>query len=111
MVGWIILGLAVTALTVTYWDRIRDWLNTIVADKLEKKFGYGARQRLHHAVSIADRVRDTIRNRIFVYMKKENGVGYDKYMEKEERVFEDVEDAIIEEIKEKETLIEEFKYN
>ncbi|MCR5727371.1 MAG: hypothetical protein K6G24_07885 [Lachnospiraceae bacterium] len=110
MIGWIILGLAATALTVAYWDRIRDWLNTIVADKIEKIFGYGARKRVHHAVSIADRFHDKIRNRLFVFVKKVDGTGYDKYMEKEARVIEDVEDAIVQEIDEKETLIEEFKY-
>ena len=47
------VGLAATAVTFAYWDRIKNWLNTVVADRLEKVFGYGARKRLHHAVSIA----------------------------------------------------------
>lgn len=43
------------ALTVTYWDKIKMWLNTIVADKIEKIFGYGARKRVQYAVIIVDR--------------------------------------------------------
>ena len=110
MLGWIIVGLAVTALTLKYWDRIKNWLQTIVADKIERVFGYGARQRVHHAVSIADKTINGIRNRIFVYVKKKNGQGYDKYMEKECRVIGDVEDEIVKEIDKKDTLIEEFTY-
>lgn len=110
MLEWIIVGLAVTVLTVAYWDRIKNWLNTIVADKIEKIFGYGARKRVHHAVSIADRVAGGIRNRIFVYVKKATGQGYDKYEERECRIISDVEDAIVQEINEKGVLIEEFKY-
>ena len=40
---WIAVGLAATAITVAYWDRIKNWLNTVVADSLEKVMGYGAR--------------------------------------------------------------------
>ena len=36
------VGLAATAVTLAYWDRIKNWLNTVVADRLEKVFGYGA---------------------------------------------------------------------
>lgn len=107
---WIAVGLAATALTIAYWDRIKNWLNTIVADRLEKVFGYGARKRLHHAVSIADRVAGGIRNRIFIYVKKKNSIGYDKM---EEKVLDDissVEESIVQEINEKGPIIQEFTY-
>ena len=110
MIGWVLLGLAATALTIAYWDRIKRWLDTIVADKIEKIFGYGARKRVHHAVSIADRVASGIRNRVLVYVKKQNGIGYDKYEEKECKVIEDVEAEIVEEINEKGPVIQEFSY-
>ena len=110
MLGWILLGLAAGALVVTYWDRIKRWLDTIVADKIEELFGYGARKRLHHAVSIADRVAGGIRNRIFVYVQKINGKGYDKYEEKEVKIIADVEDEIVQEIKDKGPIIQEFSY-
>lgn len=107
---WVLVGLAATALTIAYWDRIKNWLNTIVADRLEVIFGYGARQRLHHAVSIADRVAGGIRNRLFIYVKKKNGMGYEKL---EEKIIEDisqVEDEIVQEINEKGPVIQEFQY-
>jgi hypothetical protein len=107
---WIIVGLAATALTVAYWDRIKNWLNTVVADRLEKVMGYGARKRLHHAVSIADKVAGGIRNRLFIYVKKKNGVGYDKMEEKLLDDFNTVEDTIVQEINEKGPVIQEFTY-
>ena len=57
----LLIGAAVLALTITYWDKIKRWLDTIVADKIEKVFGYGARKRVHHAVTIVDRVASGIR--------------------------------------------------
>lgn len=107
---WIAVGLAATALTIAYWDRIKNWLNTVVADRLEKVLGYGARKRLHHAVSIADRVAGGIRNRLFIYVKKKNGIGYDKMEEKLLDDFSTVEDAIVQEINEKGPIIQEFTY-
>ena len=107
---WIAVGLAATALTIAYWDRIKNWLNTVVADRLEKVLGYGARKRLHHAVSIADRVAGGIRNRLFIYVKKKNGIGYDKMEEKLLDDFSTVEDAIVQEINEKGPVIQEFTY-
>ena len=67
---WVAVGLAATAITFAYWDKIKNWLNTVVADRLEEVLGYGARKRLHHAVSIADRVTGGISNRLFIYVKK-----------------------------------------
>jgi hypothetical protein len=110
MLGWILLGLAAGALVITYWDRIKRWLDTIVADKIEQVFGYGARKRVHHAVSIADRVAGGIRNRIFVYVQKISGKGYDKYEEKEVKIIRDVEDEIVQEINDKGPIIQEFSY-
>ena len=97
-------------LTVTYWDKIKRWLDTIVADKIEKVFGYGARKRVHHAVTIVDRVATGIRERVFVYVGKVTGKGYDKYEEKQVRIISDVEDEVVREINEKGPIIQEFTY-
>ncbi|MDD2495243.1 MAG: hypothetical protein PHE29_08625 [Tissierellia bacterium] len=43
IIGWIMLGAAVTACLVTFWDEIRIWLNNTAADAVEKVLGYGAR--------------------------------------------------------------------
>ena len=99
-----------TAGLLVYWDKIKNWLNTVVADRLEKLFGYGARKRFHHAVSIADKVVGGVRNRLFVYVKKKNGIGYDKVEEKRLDDFSIVEDEIVQEINEKGPVIQEFTY-
>ena len=110
MLEWVLMGLVASALVITYWDRIKRWLDTIVADKIEKIFGYGAKQRVHHAVSIADRVAGGIRNRVFVYVRKKFGSGYDKYEEKECKVISEIEPEVVKEINEKGPIIQEFSY-
>ncbi|QFJ54340.1 hypothetical protein [Pseudobutyrivibrio xylanivorans] len=103
-------GVIMAALAVAYWDRIKRWLDDIVANKLEKIFGYGARQRLHHAVSIADRVVGGIRNRVFIYVKRANGAGYEKMQEKIIQDFDIAGEDIVKEISEKGPVIQEFTY-
>lgn len=110
MIGWIIAGAVIAGLTLTFWDKIKKWLDTIVADKIEKVFGYGARKRVHHAVTIVDKVTSGIRERVFVYVRKKNGVGYETYEEKQTKIFRDVEDEVVQEINEKGPVIQEFTY-
>lgn len=110
MLGWILLGAAAAAVALTYWDKIKIWLNTIVADTIEKIFGYGARERVHHAVSITDRVASGVRERIFVFVGKATGKGYNKYEEKRTRIISDVEEDVVKEITENGPLIREFSY-
>ena len=110
MLGWILLGVVASAIVITYWDKIKRWLNTIVADKIEKVFGCGARKRVHHAVTIVDRVTSGIRERVFVFVGKKNGAGYDKYEEKQVRIISDVEEDVVKEIHEKGPVIQEFTY-
>ena len=110
MLEWVLVGLIATAIAVTYWDKIKRWLDTIVADTIEKVFGYGARKRVHHAVTIVDKVATGIRERVFVYVSKPNAQGFDKYMEKQVRVISDVEEDVVKEINEKGSVIQEFKY-
>lgn len=109
LLGWVIVG-ALAVGVVAYWDRIKNWLNTIVADKIEQIFGYGARQRFHHAVSIADMVAGRIRNRMFVYVGKKNGQGYDKYLEKESCVIGQEELEVAKQIQEQGCAVQEFQY-
>ena len=106
----LLIGAAIIALTLTYWDKIKKWLDTIVADTIEKVFGYGARKRVHHAVTIVDRVATGIRERVFVYVSKVTGKGFDKYEEKQVRIISDVEEEVVKEINEKGPVIQEFTY-
>jgi len=110
MLGWVLLGVAAAAIAVTYWDQIKQWLNTIVADKIEKVFGYGARKRVHHAVTIVDRVAAGIRERVFVFVRRTKGMGYDKYEEKQTKIITDVDEEVVREVEEKQAVIQEFTY-
>ena len=51
-----------------------------------------------------------VRNRLFIYVKKKNGMGYDKMQEKIIDDFESVEESIVQEIDEKGPVIQEFTY-
>lgn len=106
----VLVGAAVALVAVAYWDRIKEWLNTIVADKIEKVFGYGARKRVHHAVTIVDKYMGRIRERAFVYVKKMNAAGYDKYAEKQYKIIEGSDTEIVKEIESKDAVIQEFTY-
>ena len=108
LVGAALLGL--TVLAIAYWDKVKQWIETILADRLEKVLGYGARKRLHHVVSIADKTARGIRNRVYVYIKKITGKGYEKMEEKRLDDISVVEEDIIKEIDEKGPIIQEFKY-
>lgn len=109
----ILAAAAVAALTVlayAYWDRIKQWIETILADRVERVLGYGARKRLHHVVSIADKTARGIRNRVYVYVNKITGKGYEKMEEKRLDDISVVEEDIIKEIDEKGPIIREYKY-
>lgn len=106
----LLIGVAAIALTITYWDKIKKWLDTIVADKIEQVFGYGARKRVHHAVTIVDKVMSGIRERVFVFVGKKKGIGYEKYEEKQVKILSDVEDEVVKEINEKGAVVQEFTY-
>lgn len=110
-IGWMLLGGAVVGAIATYWDGIKDWLNNVAADFVEKHLGYNARQRMQRATSKADRIMSKIRNTSIVYTKKNR---LDNYMDKttiigEEEVYE-VNQEVLDGIKQKGSIVQEFKY-
>lgn len=111
IIGWVLLGAATTTVLVTFWDEIRNWLNNVAANTIEKVFGYNARNNMQKAVAKVDRVMDTIRNRATIYTKK---TPLDKYFVKTDIVAKanvnKIDNSVLEEIKKEGVLVQEFEY-
>ncbi len=109
--GWILLGVVVGAALVTFWDDIKHWLDTVAADWVEKQFGYGARNRMHKAVAMVDRVMQKIRNRAIIYTKRyANDLYFDKTTITCETGIENIEEDVRREIAKQGMLVQEFEY-
>jgi hypothetical protein len=109
--GWFLVGSVAAGFLVTFWDEIRQWLNQVAADAVEKVFGYKARQAMHRAVAKIDRVMDKVRNTSTVYTKKN---PLDTHFVKtdivaEEQVYE-IDHRVLEEIQKKGSIVQEFEY-
>lgn len=63
-------GALVASALVKFWDSIRNWLNTVAADAVERNLGYSARNTMQKAVAIIDRTMDKLKNRSVIYTKK-----------------------------------------
>nr|WP_106782906.1 hypothetical protein [Lysinibacillus timonensis] len=109
--GWILLGAAATGILVTFWDEIRQWLNHVAADAVEKVFGYKARQAMLKAIAKVDRVMDKVRNKATVYTKKD---PLDTHLIKTDIIAEadiyEIDQRILDEIRNKGSLVQEFEY-
>lgn len=94
-----------------FWNELRNWLNNTAANVVEKVLGYSARQRMHRAVAQVDRVINKIRNRTTVFTKKNDfSNSYDKVtLESEVSVYE-VNQQVLDDIKNKGILTQEFGY-
>jgi|LSQX01.1.fsa_nt_gb hypothetical protein len=111
IIGWIMLGAAVTACLVTFWDEIRIWLNNTAADAVEKVLGYGARERMHRAIAKIDKVINKLKNKTVIYTKKtELEAYYDKTTIVSEAPLYEINSEVIEEINKQGTLVQEFEY-
>ncbi|MDF2544646.1 MAG: hypothetical protein K0S47_4364 [Herbinix sp.] len=111
IIGWVLLGAAATTILVTFWDQIRDWLNNVAADAVESVFGYRAREAMHRAIAKVDRVMDKVRSRSTIYAKK---TPLDTHYVKTDIVAEagvyQIDKEVLEEIKKKGELVQEFVY-
>ena len=67
VIGALFLG---SAALVRFWDDIKNWLNNVAADAVERNFGYSARQNIQKAVAVVDLLVSKIRNKSIVYSKK-----------------------------------------
>lgn len=111
LAGWFLLGAVVATCLVTFWDDVKNWLNNTAANFIERKLGYGARARMHRAVSRVDRFMDKVRNRAAIYMKRNE---LDTYFEKTTMVAEaqpyEIGQAVLNEIDKNNELVQEFGY-
>lgn len=110
--AWVALGAAATGALVAFWDEIRNWLNNVAADIVERTFGYSARNKMQRALVKIDKVMDKVRNRSTIFVK-ENPL--DTHYLKTDIIAEadvySVDSKVLEEIRNKKELVEEFKYN
>lgn len=110
-IGWVILGGLAVGTLVTFWDEIRDWLNQVAADAVEKVFGYKARQTMHRAVAKIDRVMNVVRNTSTIYTKKNQlDTHYVKTNVVAEAPVHEIDQQVLNEIQKKKTIVQEFEY-
>lgn len=109
---WILAtGVVLTGVIATFWEDIRGWLNSVAADFVEKHLGYGARQKMHRAVSTINKAMNKLKNTSVVYSKKnELDAYYDKTTIISEAPIYEIDNRIIEEINNKGSIIQEFEY-
>lgn len=110
--GFVALGIVATGVLVSFWDEIRKWLNNVAADFVENTFGYSARNKMQKAIVKIDKVMDKVRNRSTIFVKENR---LDTHYLKTEIVAEadaySFDSKVLEEIRNKKELVEEFKYN
>lgn len=111
MLTWILIGLVLGAALVAFWDSIKNWLDTVAADWVERELGYGARNRMHKAVAMVDRVMQKVRNRAVIYTKRyANDLYFDKTTITCETGIENIEEDVLQEIAKQGTLVQQFEY-
>lgn len=109
--GFVLVGAVLTGVLLAFWNDVRDWLNNVAADTVQKYIGYNARKAMQRAVCVADRVVNKIRTRSTVFYKKDR---LDTYMDKvvleaEAPVYE-FDEEVIDKIREKGSIAQEMKY-
>lgn len=109
--GFVLVGAALTGVFLTFWDEIREWLNTTAADYVQRYLGYDARKSLQRAVCVVDRVVSKIRNRSVVYFKKNRlDTFYDKFELESQAPVTEVDREVVEEIQAKKRMVQEMEY-
>ena len=97
VIGALFLG---GAALVRFWDDIKNWLNNVAADAVERTFGYSARQNIQKAVAVVDLLISKIRNKSIVYSKKSSTDTYfDKTTITAETGIENVEEDVMRELR------------
>ena len=111
VIGWFIAGAVATACLVTFWDEVKNWLNQVAADAVERVLGYGARERMHRAIAVMDRVVNKIRNTSTIYTKRND---YDTYFDKTTIVSDcneyEIDRDVLKEVSKRNQLVQEFGY-
>ena len=111
LVGWILLGTVAVGALAYFWNDIKEWLNNTAADAVERALGYNARLNMQRAVSVADRIMQTVRVRSTIYAKKNPQAFYiDKVIVEGSIPESSLDNNVIQEIKNKGSIVQEFVY-
>ncbi|WP_415336070.1 hypothetical protein [Clostridium perfringens] len=109
--AWVIGSVIAAGALITFWDKIASWLKNVAADVVEEAFGYSARNKMQRAVAKIDRVMDKIRNRSTIFVKENRlDTHYLKTEIEAEADVYDIDSKIIDEIRSKKELVQEFEY-
>lgn len=109
--AWVIGSVIAAGALIAFWDKIASWLNNVAADVVEEAFGYSARNKMQRAIAKIDRVMDKIRNRSTIFVKENRlDTHYLKTEIEAEADVYDVDSKIIDEIRSKKELVQEFEY-
>lgn len=111
MVGWVVAGAVALGFLAKFWDDIKIWLNNVAADAVERALGYKARERMHKAVAVVDRVINTVRNTTTIFTKRNNSdTFFDKTTVIAEAEAYEIDADILKEIAKKNKLVQDFSY-
>lgn len=109
--AWVLLGAISAGVIATFWDNIMGWLNNVAANVVEEVFGYSARDKMQKAITKIDRVMDKVRNRSTIFIKENRlDTHYLKTEIEAEADVCEIDDKVIEEIRNKKELVQEFQY-
>ncbi len=105
------IGRFIAKKLVSFWEKIRTWLDNTAADFVERELGYPARDKLHRATTTIDRGVDVIRNFTVVYLKDNDlDTTYDKVTMEAKADYYTIDDEILEEIKKNKKLVRTLEY-
>ena len=113
IIGFAVVGVIASAVLTRFWDSIKNWLNTVAADAVEKHFGYSWRNKIIKAVAFVDRVHNKLLNKAVVYTKDNpQDTYFNKTTVTDEASIDNIDDDILEENKKNNNHIhQEFTYN
>ena len=99
-IGFVVAGALIGgAVLASFWDDIKDWLNNVAADAVEKSFGYEARNHLQKAIVFIDKGITNLKNTSVIYTKRSPfSKSYDKTTVHAEADVEDIDRDILREI-------------
>lgn len=111
LAGWFIIGALAVGAIATFWDDVKSWLNNTAANAVESVLGYGARQKMHRAVSKVDRLVNIVRNRSTVYTKEDTNSTHMYKTQIEATISSyEISDDVLKEIANKGEIVGEFEY-
>lgn len=109
VIGWILVGAALTGALLYFWNDIRDWLNNTAANVVERYIGYNARKAMQRAICVADRIVNMVRTQAQVYYKKNRlDTFYDKITIEAKAPVYELDEKVLVEIREKGKVEQEF---